>query len=122
MRHASQGCLLALVLGGGIVGHARADGPTGRPACVQVTGEAYARGYGYYHVVVVTNQCERTARCLVSSDVDPQPEHPVVVERSSTVRVTTRTNSPASTFEPRARCELEGSSAGPSRRRPDDGT
>jgi hypothetical protein len=95
-----------------LAGLARADEPPSRPDCVAVNREIRTLGYGYNHIVVVTNRCDQAVICQVSTDVDPTPEHTVNVARGAVERVTVRVGSPASPFEPRARCERTGPRSG----------
>jgi hypothetical protein len=78
------------------------------PACIGYWGEARFRGYGYYHVVHVANDCARAAVCDVSTDVNPTPER-VTVPAKQQVEVVTFQGSPAREFVPHVECKLGGS-------------
>ncbi len=73
------------------------------PDCAQVRAEAPYQAYGYTHIVVVDNRCDRSLHCRVATDVDPEWKE-LRVPAGETGRVVTRRGSPASAFEARARC------------------
>ncbi|MBX3248290.1 MAG: hypothetical protein KF901_14010 [Myxococcales bacterium] len=106
MRSWIRGAALAASLGALVAPHARADEPP-LPPCIRVSKEAPFQGYGYTHVVVVRSTCDRSARCDVATDVDPSPQR-VRVAPGATERVVTRRGSPASEFQTRVSCTLEG--------------
>lgn len=74
-------------------------------ACVVVQGDARYRNYGYDHVVIVRNGCDRKAICDVSTNVNPEPAR-VEVPAGSAAEVLTFRGSPAREFVPRATCRL----------------
>jgi hypothetical protein len=78
------------------------------PACIGFWGEARFRGYGYYHIVHVANDCARAAVCDVSTDVNPTPER-VTVPAKQQVEVVTFQGSPAREFVPHVECKLGAS-------------
>jgi hypothetical protein len=90
-------CLAALVSG--------AAEPSPVPACMQFWPEARYRPYGYDHVVHITSACTVDARCLVSTDVDPEPMR-VTVPSQAHIEVITRIASPASEFTPYVVCRV----------------
>ncbi len=104
-RHLGLALLVALpVLAGGRPGAAD-DEPGANPECIEYRGEARYRGYGYDHVVIIESSCRETARCRVSTDVDPD-EQSVEVPGGETAEVVTRRGSPARAFTPNVSCTL----------------
>jgi hypothetical protein len=102
------GLLLAISLPILAIGGARADGdeePGQTPECIDYRGEARYRGLGYVHVVVIESSCRQTARCRVSTNVDPEV-HEVDVPAGETEEVITRSGSPARAFTPNVSCTL----------------
>lgn len=77
----------------------------GRPTCIEFRGEARYRGYGYHHIVIVENGCDRAARCDVATDVTPESQS-VDVPAGQSSETITRTGSPSRAFEPRVSCTL----------------
>ena len=75
------------------------------PACVAVKTDSRYVPYGYNHVVTLTNGCAREARCLVSTDVNPE-QRSVDVPSSQAVEVLTFMGSPSSTFTAKVTCKL----------------
>jgi hypothetical protein len=75
------------------------------PACIAVTTESRYVPWGYNHVVILRNGCSRNATCVVSTDVNPQPQV-VDVASGATVEVTTFMGSPAYAFVARVACRL----------------
>lgn len=73
-------------------------------SCVSVTSDARYVPYGYNHVVILKNACQKDAICTVSTDVNPEPTS-VTVPRGQTVEVITFSGSPARTFVPRVSCK-----------------
>lgn len=73
--------------------------------CIEVHGSARYRNYGYDHVVVVRNGCDRKATCDVSTDVNPDPVRVELAPGAATEVLTFR-GSPAREFSPRATCRL----------------
>ena len=100
----SLGSALLLVAVGGAL-RAGADAPEGAE-CLVVRGEARMQAYGYAHVVIVENICEREARCEVWTTADPTPRHSLVVPARQTGSVTTRIGSPAREVVPGHQCVL----------------
>ena len=47
--------------------------PSPAPQCVTSRGEVRVSYPGYDHVVVLTNACDPTYRCVVTTDVNPDP-------------------------------------------------
>jgi hypothetical protein len=81
------------------------DSGTGIPGCMKVTTESRYVPGGYNHVVILANGCPKSAACVVSTDVNPQPQD-VVVPPQTTSEVLTFMASPASTFVARVGCVL----------------
>ena len=80
-----------------------AEEASGALACVKVRGEARPTGYGYRHVVVLTNGCQVAATCDVASNVNPQSVQ-VTLAPSERSEVVTFLESPVSAFEPQVSC------------------
>ncbi len=73
-------------------------------ACVLHTTEArYIMGYN--HLVHIDNTCEKSVECLVSTDVNPEPQK-VQLEAKSKKTVVTFKGSPARTFRATVDCQL----------------
>lgn len=81
------------------------SGASSLPACIGVKTEARYAAVGYNHVVVLTNGCQRPATCVVSTDVNPEPQNATIPARQ-TVEVTTFLDSPAATFVAKVSCTL----------------
>lgn len=107
----------ALVLAASAIGYgasARAEGPgegkkgDALPKCIVVTPQALPRGYGYDHIVEITNGCDKPAVCSVKTNVITDP-----IERSVSVgqteRVLTLRGSPSGAFSPDVTCKLGSS-------------
>lgn len=76
------------------------------PACVTVEGRPFLGAYGTNHAVAVINRCERRVRCVVATDVDPEPRYTLSVPPGGTAVASTRLESPASVFTPLYHCDL----------------
>ena len=76
-----------------------------KATCVQVHAEARYRNYGYDHIVIVRNGCDKKALCDVSTNVNPEPVR-VEVPAGGATEVLTFRGSPAREFTPRATCHL----------------
>ncbi|MBX3208490.1 MAG: hypothetical protein KF764_25825 [Labilithrix sp.] len=76
-----------------------------RPACIGVATDARWVPYGYDHVVVLANRCDRAATCAVATDVNPE-ERSVDVPAGRAVELTTFMASPSATFVARVSCAL----------------
>ena len=76
------------------------------PDCVIVRSEARPRGYQFNHVVYVRNSCPLSIDCLISTTVDPEPEHPLVVLPGRENGVITRTGASRRNFKPQVSCKL----------------
>lgn len=75
-------------------------------ACLKSWGETRARAYGYDHFVVIDNGCAKVAACVVSADVNPEPQT-VSVPAKTRVEVSVYLGSPAYTFTPKVECKLQ---------------
>lgn len=75
------------------------------PACVHWRTEVRYANYGYDHWVIIHNGCERSAACVVTTDVNPEPIR-VGVPRDQTREVLTYRGSPAREFSARVVCRL----------------
>jgi hypothetical protein len=84
-----------------------ADGAVpAQTVCIESRGEARFRGLGYDHLVILTNRCDPTYTCAISTDVSPD----IVVADApgrAQVEVLTFRGSPASQFTHRADCRLK---------------
>ena len=76
-------------------------------ACIRAWGEARYGAYGYNHLVHIANSCAVDAECVVSTDVNPEPQR-VEVPAKSEVVVNTFLESPAREFMPRVSCTMRG--------------
>ncbi len=72
--------------------------------CVAVGGASVWGGFGYNHLVFLTNRCEATVLCTVTTNVDPEPQE-ATVPINMTVQVVTAVNSPVRMFIPFVSCE-----------------
>ena len=100
---------LAVALAGTVTPTRAADGgkpPPAIPACVAVKSDSRYVPYGYNHIVTLTNGCAREARCLVSTDVNPE-QRSVDVPSSQAVEVLTFMGSPSSAFTAKVSCKLK---------------
>jgi hypothetical protein len=75
--------------------------------CVHAWGEARYGAVGYNHLVHLENSCAVDADCVVSTDVNPQPQT-VAVPAKSEVIVNTFLGSPARVFVPHVTCTMHG--------------
>ncbi|MEZ4288390.1 MAG: hypothetical protein R3A47_09655 [Polyangiales bacterium] len=75
------------------------------PDCLTVTTSAPYGALAYRHVVTLKNDCDEDLACKVSTNVDPEPVHRVVVKKKTVKDVVTRSNSPAREFQPNVQCE-----------------
>lgn len=75
------------------------------PACIAVRSESVWVPYGYNHVVTLANGCKRTATCVVSTDVSPEPQSTTIAPEAK-AEVTTFMGSPSSTFTAKVSCTL----------------
>lgn len=73
--------------------------------CVQVYGESRYRAFGYDHIAIVRNGCDKKAVCDVTTNVNPEPIR-VEVPAGAAIEVLTFRGSPAREFVPRATCHL----------------
>lgn len=74
-------------------------------SCVDYRAEARYSGVGYDHLVHIANQCDKAARCDVSTSVNPDKVQ-VVVASKATETVLTWRGSPAREFTAAVRCRL----------------
>ena len=75
-----------------------------KPDCMSVRKSSDYRGYGYTHLVHITNGCEEPVRCSASSDSAPDPIQFSVAAGQSADK-TLKIGAPGSEFELRLRCE-----------------
>ena len=75
------------------------------PACIAVSTESRYVPYGYNHVVILRSGCSKSAACVVSTDVNPEPVK-AEVAAGTTVEVLTFLASPSQTFTARVTCDL----------------
>ena len=76
------------------------------PACVKWKTEARYRPYGYDHLVHIKNECELTAKCEVSTNVNPEVQKAEIKPREEKT-VITYLGSPWRAFEPIIECKLD---------------
>lgn len=81
---------------------ANPEGPA--TTCVAIGGASVWGGFGYNHLVFLTNRCEATILCTVTTNIDPEPQE-ATVPINATVQVVTATNSPMRAFIPFVSCE-----------------
>ena len=103
MRHAAP-ILVVLGLAASVLvpRAATAESPD---SCIKYWGEARYGALAYNHLVHIANSCAVAADCVVSTDVNPEPQQ-AEVEGKSEVVVTTFMGSPARTFTPRVKCTM----------------
>ncbi len=97
----------ALVLTGFVVVAlgAHAEPTAALPACIKVRARAQYGAYGYDHIVSIHDGCDKTAACVVRTDVNPDPMS-VRVAPGKTEEVVTFRGSPSYEFHATVRCEL----------------
>ncbi len=66
------------------------DGAADDLDCAKVSAEARNYAYGYNHVVVLSNQCQRPVSCEVWTNVDPTPHLTLEAKPGRTASVVTR--------------------------------
>jgi len=67
--------------------------------------EARYRAYGYDHIVHLRNDCQRNARCTISTNVNPK-RLKVRVNSGERIEVLTYRGSPSRVFSARVACQL----------------
>lgn len=95
----------AIAVVGGLAVSASGDRATANPPCVTWQAEVRYRPYGYDHVVVIHNDCDRDATCGITTNVNPN-EIRVVVEAGHDAEVVTFAGSPSRDFTAAVQCEL----------------
>ena len=91
-------------VGAGTTAHADDRKPPSPSHCVKTRTEARYSGYGYDHVVHVTNGCDRKMRCAITTDVNREVIT-VTLAPSKTESLVTQKGSAAREFTARADCE-----------------
>lgn len=77
-----------------------------QPACITHSSQArYVSGYN--HLVTIKNDCDKSASCQVSTDVNPEVQT-VIVQKKTSETVLTYRGSPARTFVANVECRLDG--------------
>jgi hypothetical protein len=105
-RHLSKvGLLLATGLAVALLASSRPAAGDPQPNCIAVWGEARYRPYGFDHVVHIASACTVDVRCLVSTDVDPEPIR-VTVAAWTHIELATRLGSPSREFTPVVSCRF----------------
>ena len=94
------GIALGMVLALGA--ESAADPP---PTCATYRTEARYRPYGYDHIVILHNGCDRRVSCEVSTNANPRPVT-VTVEAGRDREVVTFLGSPSREFTANVRCAL----------------
>ena len=74
-------------------------------SCVDYRAEARYSGVGYDHLVHVSNQCDRSVQCDVSTNVNAEKIQVVVASKASQTVLTWR-GSPAREFTAAVSCRL----------------
>lgn len=103
-------CALVLVAyaATGAAAPARAADPDRKPPapseCVKTRTEARYSGYGYDHIVHVTNGCPGAMRCAVTTSANPETTT-ITVARGKTESVVTYRGSPAREFTAHVACQ-----------------
>ncbi|MCA9598701.1 MAG: hypothetical protein KC776_35565 [Myxococcales bacterium] len=100
----AAGVGLALAATSGVAPAEPAE-PAALPACIKVRARAQYGAYGYDHIVSIHDGCDKTAACVVKTDVNPDPLS-VRVAPGKTEEVVTFRGSPSYTFHATVRCEL----------------
>jgi hypothetical protein len=101
-------CCLALGAGGGVPVTRADDGEKGpAKSCWSSSDSAPYRGFGYDHVVTITNRCDKPLDCDVRTKVNPDPTHARVAGHA-TVEVITFHGSPAREFKSDVQCKPAG--------------
>ena len=77
----------------------------GEARCIAVSTHVRIAYPGYDHVVELRSACEKAARCLVATNVDPQPRA-VDVAPGADVEVLMRRGSPAREFTAEVSCSF----------------
>ena len=103
MRHPAP--ILALVGLAAAVLAPRTATAESADSCIKYWGEARYGALAYNHLVHIANSCSVPADCVVSTDVNPEPQQ-AEVEVKSEVVVTTFMVSPARTFTPHVKCTM----------------
>jgi hypothetical protein len=85
---------------------ANAQGAKPVTSCIRSWGEARYGAVGYNHIVHVADGCDAPAECVVSTDVNPEPQT-VTVPPHAQVDVVTFLGSPARVFVPRVVCTMQ---------------
>jgi hypothetical protein len=85
---------------------AHSDEPAPLPACVKAWPEVRYRPFGYDHVVHIRNDCDRTADCTVTTDVNPDATR-VSIPPGEEAEVVTWMGSPSREFTPTVACHLQ---------------
>ena len=81
--------------------------PPAPSECVKTRTEARYSGYGYDHIVHVTNGCASAMRCAITTSANPQATT-VTVASGKTESVVTYRGSPAREFTAQATCQPAG--------------
>jgi len=74
-------------------------------SCVEYNAEARYSGVGYDHLVHISNHCERTVACEVSTNVNPDKTRVTVASKAVETVLTWR-GSPAREFTAAVSCRL----------------
>jgi hypothetical protein len=112
MRGIARGALGTLLLALASLGSApgahaegRERAPKAPSECVRTRTEARYSGYGYDHVVHVTNGCDRKMRCTITTDVNRE-QATVAIDPGKTESVITQRGSAAREFTAKADCQV----------------
>ena len=75
--------------------------------CAKVSAEARNYGYGYNHVVTLSNQCQRAVSCEVWTDVDPTPHLKLEAKAGQSASVVSRVGSPSRAVQAGKSCKFQ---------------
>jgi hypothetical protein len=105
-RPLSPAVLITILLGSALVAPSSTASAPAVPACIQSQAQSRYLGFAYDHVVLITNRCDKTASCSVTTSSNPEPIHATVDANQAREVLTFRAN-PARTFTYDLRCTLE---------------
>lgn len=75
--------------------------------CARVTAEARNYGYGYNHVLTLSNQCQRAVSCEVWTNVDPTPHLKLDAKPGQSASIIARVGSPSRNVQAGKSCKFQ---------------